>query len=127
MRTMFNLYEQLDNLDNGIKSVNIAKELDITRASVSVMLKKLAKKGYVECEPYSNVFLTRKGLREAKRVTHNHRVIEVFLEKILHCDQSNIHEEAHKLEHGFSEDSIKRLDKFLNHPTTSPYGKDIPH
>jgi DtxR family Mn-dependent transcriptional regulator len=91
------------------------------------MLKKLAENGYSKLAPYSKIFLTSKGLKEARRVMHNHRVIEVFLKKILKYDLSKVHEEAHRLEHAFSEEAIKRLDKFLNHPTRSPHGYDIPH
>jgi DtxR family Mn-dependent transcriptional regulator len=127
LRTMFSLYEKLDSKEDGITSVNIAKELKITRPSVSGMLKKLVENGYIRFKPYSKIFFTSKGLKEAQRVMHNHRVIEVFLKKILKYDLSKVHEEAHRLEHAFSEESIKRLDKFLNHPKRSPYGYDIPH
>jgi len=126
LRTMYGLYEKLDSKEDGIASVNIAKELKITRPSVSGMLKKLAENGYIKFSPYSKIFFTSKGLKEAQRIMHNHRVIEVFLKKILEYNLSKIHEEAHRLEHAFSEESIKRLDKFLNHPTRSPYGHDIP-
>jgi DtxR family Mn-dependent transcriptional regulator len=101
--------------------------LKITRPSVSGMLKKLAEKNFIKFKPYSKIFFTSKGLKEAQRVMHNHRVIEVFLKKILKYDLSKVHEEAHRLEHAFSEDSINGLDKFLNNPTRSPSGYDIPH
>ncbi|MFH1642244.1 MAG: metal-dependent transcriptional regulator [Nanoarchaeota archaeon] len=127
LRTMYGLYERLDHKEDGITSIRIAKELKITRASVSGMLKKLAVKKYIKFKPYSKIFFTVKGLKEAKRVMHNHRVIEVFLKKILNYDLDKVHEEAHRLEHAFSEESIKRLDEFLNHPRRSPYGYDIPH
>jgi len=127
LRTMYGLYEKSDSKEDGITSVNIAKELKITRPSVSGMLKKLAENSYIKFTPYSKIFFTSKGLKEAQRVMHNHRVIEVFLKKILKYDLSKVHEEAHRLEHAFSEESIDRLDKFLNNPTRSPYGYDIPH
>ena len=59
---------------------------------------------------------------------HNHRVIEVFLKDILKFkDPRAIHEEAHKLEHAFSEDALNRLDQYLNNPDKSPTGELIPH
>jgi len=127
LRTIYSLYEKLDDKEKGIRSVDLAKTLSITKASVSGMLKKLARKGYLKCKPYSKIFFSHKGIKEARRVMHNHRVIEVFLKKILKYDLSKVHEEAHKLEHAFSEESISRLDEFLNHPTRSPYGYNIPH
>lgn len=127
LRTMYGLYEKLDSKEEGIMSINIAKELKITRPSVSGMLKKFVQEGYIKFTPYSKIFFTSKGLKEAQRVMHNHRVIEVFLKNILKYASSKVHEEAHRLEHAFSEESIKRLDKYLNNPKKSPQGKIIPH
>jgi DtxR family Mn-dependent transcriptional regulator len=127
LRTMFSLYERLDNKGDGIKSIDIANALGITKPSVSGMLKKLTQCGLIKFTPYSKVFFTNKGLKEAQRIMHNHRVIEVFLKKILNYDLTKAHDEAHRLEHAFSEESIRRLDEFLNNPTRSPYGYNIPH
>ena len=127
LRTIYFLYEKQEDKSNGVKSVDIAEELKITKPSVSKMLKKLILKKYLKSKPYSNIYFTNKGLEEAKRIMHNHRVIEVFLKDILNCDIKKIHKEAHQLEHTFSEYTIKKLDKFLNNPKISPYGKLIPH
>ncbi len=127
LRTIYFIYENQKDKSQGIKSVEIARELKISKASVSDMIKKLIRKKYLRAEPYSNIYFTKKGLKEAKRIMHNHRVIEVFLKDILNCDLRKVHEEAHKLEHTFSEYTIKKLDKFLSNPMISPYGKPIPH
>ena len=127
LRTMYDLYERIDNKGDGIRSVDVAEALNITKPSVSGMLRKLAKDGFIKMEPYSNIFFTNKGLKESRRIMHNHRVIEVFLKRILNYDLAKVHEEAHRLEHAFSEESIKRLDNFLNNPKRSPYGYEIPH
>ena len=127
LRTIYSLYEKEQDKTKGIRSIDIAEELNISKPSVSEMIKKLVKKGFVKSNPYSNIFLTKKGLKEAQRVMHNHRVIEVFLKHILDYDIIKVHEEANRLEHAFSEDSIRRLDDFLKNPKRSPHGKIIPH
>lgn len=127
LRTIYSLYEEQEDKSTGIKSINIAKELKISKASVSSMVKKLIFKKYLKAKPYSDIYFTKKGLKEAKRIMHNHRVIEVFLKNILNCDIKRIHKEAHRLEHTFSEYTIRKLDKFLNNPKFSPMGKEIPH
>ena len=125
LRAMYLIYEkQIDN-SLGIKSINISKELKVSKPSVSEMLRKLAKMGFIRSRPYSNIFLTGRGLKEAKKITHNHRVIEVFLSNVLKYNLRGVHEEAHKLEHAFSEESIKRLDKFLKNPKVCPHGERI--
>ena len=127
LRTLYSLYEKEQDKTKGIRSIDVAKELNISKPSVSEMVKKLAEKLLVKANPYSNIFFTKKGLKQAQGVMHNHRVIEVFLKNILNYDTDKVHKEAHRLEHAFSEESIERLDRFLNHPKKSPHGMKIPH
>lgn len=125
LRAIYFVYEKQKDKNEGIKSVDIAKSLCISKPSVSAMVKKLAKKGFLNAKPYSNICLTKKGLKESKRVTHNFRVIGIFLKDILEYDINKINKEAHKLEHAFSEDSIKKLDEFLGNPKRCPHGEII--
>ena len=127
LRTLYALYERLEAKSDGIKSVDVAKELGISKPSVSEMIKKLIKRRYLKARLYSKIYLTKKGMNEARRIIHNHRVIEVFLKGVLEYDINKVHGEAHRLEHAFSEESVKRLDKFLNNPKSAPNGKPIPH
>ncbi|MBW2079325.1 MAG: DtxR family transcriptional regulator [Deltaproteobacteria bacterium] len=126
MRSLYFLYEKLDDKSKGIRPVDLAREMGLTKSSISSMSKKLMKLGYIKTKPYSSIFLTRKGMREARRIMHNHRIIEVFLKNVLRYNVSRVHEEANRLEHAFSQESIKRLDRFLRHPHISPEGLEIP-
>jgi len=114
LRTIYSIYEKQEDKPQGVKSIDIANSLGISKPSVSVMIKKLTKRGFLKAEPYSNIFLTKRGLNEAKKLVHKYEVIELFLRKILRYDNKKINNEAHKLEHAFSEESIKRLNKFLS-------------
>ena len=87
----------------------------------------MTKEGLLKSAPYSRIKFTHKGREEAMRIVHNHRLIEYFLKEILKVDESKLHEEAHKLEHAFSDSTIRKLDKFLGNPKLSPDGKPIPH
>ncbi len=99
-----------------VSSVDIAKKLGVSKASVSEMMKKLSSNKYVLYGKYSKIRLTEKGMKKAKKIIHNHRIIEFFLKEVLKCDLRKIHEEAHKLEHAFSDYTIKKLDNFLGNP-----------
>jgi DtxR family Mn-dependent transcriptional regulator len=127
MRTIFGLYERQSPESDGIRSVDISRELGVSKPSVSQMLSKLGRMGYINRASYGRLSMTNKGYKEAQRIMHNHRVIEVFLMRILKYKLEEVHEEAHRLEHAFSEESIRRLDRFLKNPTKSPSGKSIPH
>lgn len=123
--TIYRFYEKQQDKLKGIRSVEIASELKISKPSVSSMIKKLTNLNYLKSEPYSKIFFTKKGLTYAKKLIHNHRIIEVFLRNILELDVADIHKEAHILEHAFSDKVIKKLNLFLNNPQMSPYRKKI--
>ncbi|MBN1156640.1 metal-dependent transcriptional regulator [Candidatus Woesearchaeota archaeon] len=127
LRTIYKLYEDLEDKSLGMKAVDIARGLKITKPSVSGMVRKLTNLGLLKTLPYSRIHFTKKGMAKAKRIMHNHRVIEVFLKDVLKYKKKDVHDEAHILEHAFSEESIRRLDSFLNNPKKSPLGKVIPH
>jgi DtxR family transcriptional regulator, Mn-dependent transcriptional regulator len=125
LRAIYNSYEQLEDKKKGVRSVSISRLLEVSKPSVSAMLRKLANKRYIAMKPYSNIFLTNKGMEEAKRITRNHRVIEVFLTKIIGCHIDMMTDEAHKLEHAFSQATIDKLNSILNSPKRCPHGKKI--
>src|SRR3989338_5733706 len=108
-----------------IKSSEIAVYLNISKPSVSEMLTKLYDNKLIENPSYSDIKLTKKGMAEAVKITNKHRVIERFLQDTLKISKNKVHEEAHKLEHAFSDNVLFKLNEFLNHPKTCPHGKPI--
>ena len=103
---------------------NLAEYLQISPASVSEMMKKLSKEGYLNIEN-KEIILTEKGSRIATEVIRKHRIWEVFLVQILNFKKEDIHEEAEKLEHATSLRVLQKLEKFLSYPKECPYGKPI--
>ncbi len=95
--------------DKEVRSIDIAKNLKISKPSVSEMIKKLKKLNLIEFQPYSKITLTGKGKKMAEKISEKHRIIEKFAEKLGH---EKPHDEAHKLEHHFSDkfaDKIREL------------------
>jgi DtxR family Mn-dependent transcriptional regulator len=127
LRGIYGLYEELSDKKKGIKKVDVAKVLGISKPGVTQMMKKLQAEGLVEVGAYSSIFFTPKGLGKAKKITRNYRIIELFLYDILGLRSSGkIREEAHKLEHAFSSRSVNRLEKLLKDTKACPHGKKIP-
>jgi len=122
LRGIYHLME--DNKE--VKSVELADYLNITKPSVSQMLQELDKEGLIDYKRYSRLKLTDKGRKIAEKVTFKHRIIETFLKSMLKINSTEIHEEAHRLEHAFSDKSINRLRKMLGNPKLDPHGKTIP-
>ena len=111
---------------NEVKSVDIANYLHISKPSVSEMAQELDKEGLIVYKKYSKLRFTPKGKRIAEKLTSKHRLIELFLKNVLKNDPHKVHEEAHKLEHAFNDESIEKLRKLLGNPKIDPHGKPIP-
>jgi DtxR family Mn-dependent transcriptional regulator len=122
LRAIHHLMEE----NSEVKSVQVADYLNVTKPSVSEMLKSLDKEGMISYKRYSSINFTRKGLEKASNLTARHRIIETFLKKTLKIPEEKIHEEAHRLEHAFSDESILKIRKLLGNPKTDPHGKPIP-
>jgi DtxR family Mn-dependent transcriptional regulator len=103
-----------------VTTTEIAKHFEIAPASVTEMLKKLAKKGYVKYSPYHGAKLTDKGLQVSEKITRKHRLLERFLHDVLRIRDDRVHLEACEMEHTLSDDAEESLCRFLKHPDKCP-------
>jgi len=104
----------------------IAAQLDVRGPSVTGMLKRLAKEGYIVYEPGSGARLSETGLAEARRVVRRHRLVELFLHRVLGLDWSEVDAEAEALEHAISPRLEAALAAHLGEPLEDPHGHPIP-
>ncbi len=112
---------------NGVvRSKDLVGYLGIGKSSVSEMISKLVGMGLVEHGRYSALNLTKCGMNEAKKVVFKHRVIELFLTKMLKREKNSVHDEAHRLEHAFSDESVEKIYRILRQPRIGVHGEEIP-
>ncbi len=104
----------------------LATSLGVVPGTATTMVKALAESGLVHYEPYSGVRLTPSGEKLASLVLRRHRLIELFLVRVLGMNWSEVHDEAEQLEHAVSERLIDRIDEMLGRPTVDPHGDPIP-
>lgn len=104
----------------------VAERMGVSAASVTSMVKKLARLGLVEHEPYRGVALTEDGTRAALEVVRHHRLLELFLTETLGLPWDQVHAEAERLEHHLSDEVEALIDAALGHPTRDPHGDPIP-
>lgn len=107
-------------------TTNIAKALDVSSASVTNMLKRLAKMKLLEHESYKGAKLTPAGIKIALEVLRHHRLLELYLKEVMGYSWDEVHDEAENLEHHISEQFEDRIAELLNHPTHDPHGDPIP-
>jgi DtxR family Mn-dependent transcriptional regulator len=91
------------------------------------MVKALAEAGLAHYEPYAGVRLTASGEKLAALVLRRHRLIELFLVKVMGMSWSEVHDEAENLEHAVSDRLIDLIDEMLGRPEVDPHGDPIPN
>ncbi len=109
-----------------VSTTGLAREMGVSPASASAMVKKLAALRLVEHAPYRGVSLTPEGERVALEVIRHHRLLELYLAKTLGIHVDEVHDEADRLEHALSEELEARIDEALGFPTHDPHGDPIP-
>jgi DtxR family Mn-dependent transcriptional regulator len=107
-----------------IRTTAIAKELDLSPASVTEMVQRLASEGYVDYERYHGVRLTPKGVAAATDVLRRRRLLQVFLINVLGLDLDLAREESMRIEHAISAEVEDRLCALLGNPQESPGDED---
>ena len=105
---------------------HIASTLMVAPGTVTAMMKTLTESGLTVYEPYSGVRLTSAGVKLAAHVLRRHRVVELFLVKIMGMNWSEVHSDAELLEHAISEQLLDRMDEMLGKPDVDPHGDPIP-
>lgn len=104
----------------------LAHHLDVSPASTTNMVKRLAELEMVDYEPYQEIVLTEAGRRVALEVLRHHRLLELYLQKKLNLSWDQVHDEAERLEHVISEALEDAISAALDDPTTDPHGDPIP-
>jgi DtxR family Mn-dependent transcriptional regulator len=105
----------------------LASALGVAPGTATTMVKTLAESGLVDYQPYTGVSLTAAGERLAALVLRRHRLVELFLVRVMGYAWDEVHDEAEQLEHVVSERLIARIDEMLGRPTHDPHGDPIPN
>jgi len=105
---------------------DVATRVGVSPAAASRMIKNLARKKLVRLEPYQGAELTAEGLHQALRVVRRHRLLEVFLHKIMGFDLRESHERALLMQPTIDDVFEEKLDVMLGRPKVDPHGQPIP-
>lgn len=116
----------LNGSETRVSPVDIADRLKVRAPSVTGMLKRLADAGWIDYIPGTGARLTESGVTEARRVIRRHRLVELFLHRVLGLDWSEVDVEAEALEHAISPRLEQALAAHLGEPVEDPHGHPIP-
>jgi DtxR family Mn-dependent transcriptional regulator len=116
----------LGGAEQMVLPVDVAARLEVRAPSVTGMLKRLAEAGLIHYEPGRGAQLTKDGVAQARRVIRRHRLLELFLTRVLGLDWSEVDTEADALEHAISPRLEQAIAAYLGEPLEDPHGHPIP-
>ena len=103
------------NINNKpLKGAELARLLNISRASVSEALSRLVAKNLIIYNSYETIQLTALGLEEAKKVYEKHNTLKNFFETVLEIPQKEASENACKIEHVISQNILNKMAEFID-------------
>lgn len=113
LESVYRLMVEQDAFDTGIRSVDVAEQLGVSKASVNKAITTLKEHGMVEQTRYGRVTLTEEGMEYGKDVWHRHRTLRLFLTEQLGVEPETADDEACLMEHDLSADTMRRWCEYL--------------
>jgi DtxR family Mn-dependent transcriptional regulator len=126
LKAIFQAQSALPDEDALVQMGQLAQSMGVVPGTATTMVKALADSGLARYEPYAGVRLTPAGEKLAALVLRRHRLIELFLVKVMGMSWTEVHDEAEQLEHAASDRLIERIDEMLGRPAVDPHGDPIP-
>ena len=122
LKTIFILQERNLKVSTSAVSAN----LGVSDSLVTQLFKEFANLGWVEYIPYHGVHLTPFGMQKSMEIIRHHRLLELYLARVLNYSWDKVHAEADQLEHVISEEFEEKIDALLCNPIVDPHGDPIP-
>lgn len=104
----------IENSHGHAHGVDIAKQLGVSKASVTKAMKKLMEKGLINKEIYGSITLTQEGRTLSEKIYYNHQLISLYLEHSLGLSAREAAENACRMEHVLSETMIIAIKGYLD-------------
>ena len=103
----------LKNTKGQVRVTDISKKLNYSKPSVNRALKCLKDEGLILYETYGNIDITDEGIKLAASIMKRYDILNLFLVEILGVDEKVAQDEATKMKHSISEDTVQKLEKYI--------------
>ncbi len=106
-------------------AANIARAMRLSAPTVSEMLGRLEREGYISRGPDRTITFTDSGRADAEEIVSRHRMIERFLTDVVGVPWDEVHEEAEHLEHAMTARFEAYVRSSVGDALTCPHGHPI--
>lgn len=103
----------LKNTEGQIRVTDISKKLNCSKPSVNRALNCLKDAGLIIYEAYGDIDITEEGSNIAKSAIKRYDILKIFLVDILGVNENVAEDEATKMKHAISEDTISKLESYI--------------
>lgn len=103
----------LKERNGSVRSIDIARELEFSKPSVSRAVGILKESGYITVEDGGELCLTAAGIKTAKAIYEKHKMLTAFLMKVADVNEEIAEADACKMEHILSEEVYIGIKNFM--------------
>jgi Mn-dependent DtxR family transcriptional regulator len=96
-----------------VRSVDVARKLNVSRPSVSRAVGLLKQEGYIETAENGFLQMTPKGKTAAEKIYNKHKQLTGFLEYVSGVPREQAEENACRIEHIIDEDVFEGVLRFM--------------
>ncbi len=107
-------------------AARLAESLDVSPPTVTATLRRMQRDGWVSIASEKEIFLTEVGQAAAMSVIKRHMLTEWMLSRMLKLPLSELHREAHHIEHTLSAEVADRIRVEMDGPRVCPHGNPLP-
>lgn len=126
LATIYKLGGRRERASDKVTTSALAEKMHVSPAAVSSMLKRLEESGFVGRSTVDGIMLTEQGELAALQLIRRHRLLEVFLVRVMGYTWDQVDAEAHRMQHAISAAFEDRMDRLCGYPTHCPHGDPIP-
>jgi len=109
-----------------IIAARLAESLEVTPPTVTVTLKRMERDGWIQVVGRKSIHLTDAGCEAASSVIRRHMLTEWMLARMLKVRWSDVHSEAHAIEHSISTEVENKMRQNFDDPQVCPHGNPLP-
>ena len=104
---------QISKVKENVHAIDIAREMNFSKPSVSIAMAKLKEEGYIEINKKGEISLTSSGREIAEKTLEKHEILTKML-SFLGVDEKVAMEDACRMEHDISDETWKAIKKHFD-------------
>ena len=127
LKAVYHVLEARDFDGEGVSLRELAERRRETIDDVRIQSNTLSRHDLATLhEDGNSIHLTPDGWQRACEIVRNHRLWELYLTNEAQIAPDHVHDDAEEIEHVLGEETVREIERTLNHAKEDPHGRPIP-